>query len=79
LIWDSKPSSYANTRLPTLEDFTFKNKHGVEITGRVYIPSNLDKTKKHPALVYYYGGTSPVTRGFTGRYPFNLWAENGYI
>ena len=79
LIWDSKLSSYANTRIPTLEEFNFKNKSGVEITGRVYIPSNLDKTKKHPALVYYYGGTSPVTRGFTGRYPFNLWAENGYV
>lgn len=79
LIWDSKPLAYANTQIPTLEEFNFTNKDGVEITGRVYIPTNLDKTKKHPALVYYYGGTSPVTRGFTGRYPFNLWAANGYI
>ncbi|MCP4059099.1 MAG: S9 family peptidase [Pseudoalteromonas sp.] len=79
LIWDSKPLAYANTQIPTLEEFNFTNKDGVEITGRVYIPTNLDKTKKHPALVYYYGGTSPVTRGFTGRYPFNLWAENGYV
>lgn len=79
LIWDSKPIAYANTTIPTLEEFNFTNKSGVEITGRVYVPSNLDKTKKYPALVYYYGGTSPVTRGFTGRYPFNLWAENGYV
>ncbi|MCK8118975.1 S9 family peptidase [Pseudoalteromonas sp. 2CM37A] len=79
LIWDSKPLAYANTQIPTLEEFNFTNKDGVEITGRVYIPTNLDKTKKHPALVYYYGGTSPVTRGFTGRYPFNLWAANGYV
>lgn len=79
LIWDSKPLAYANTQIPTLEEFNFTNKDGVEITGRVYLPTNLDKTKKHPALVYYYGGTSPVTRGFTGRYPFNLWAENGYV
>lgn len=79
LIWDSKPLAYANTQIPTLEEFNFTNKDGVEITGRVYMPTNLDKTKKHPALVYYYGGTSPVTRGFTGRYPFNLWAANGYV
>jgi dipeptidyl aminopeptidase/acylaminoacyl peptidase len=79
LVWDSKPIAYTNTQIPTLEEFNFTNKDGVEITGRVYIPSNLDKTKKHPALVYYYGGTSPVTRGFTGRYPFNLWAANGYV
>lgn len=79
IVWDSKPLSYANTQIPTLEEFNFTNKNGVEISGRVYIPNNLDKTKKHPALVYYYGGTSPVTRGFTGRYPFNLWAANGYV
>ena len=79
LVWDSKPLAYTNTQIPSLEEFNFTNKDGVEITGRVYIPSNLDKSKKHPALVYYYGGTSPVTRGFTGRYPFNLWAANGYV
>ena len=79
LVWDSKPLAYTNTQIPSLEEFNFTNKDGVEITGRVYIPSNLDKSKKHPALIYYYGGTSPVTRGFTGRYPFNLWAANGYI
>ena len=79
LIWDSNPIAYANTTIPALEEFNFTNKRGVEISGRVYLPSNFDKAKKYPALVYYYGGTSPVTRGFTGRYPFNLWAANGYV
>ena len=79
LIWDSNPIAYANTAIPALEEFNFTNKRGVEISGRVYLPNNLDKAKKYPALVYYYGGTSPVTRGFTGRYPFNLWAANGYV
>lgn len=78
-VWDSKPLNYAATKTPTLEEFNFTNQQGVEIKGRVYLPTNLDKSKKHPALIYYYGGTSPVSRGFTGRYPFNLWAENGYI
>lgn len=78
-VWDSKPQGYANTQFPTLEEFNFTNQQGVEIKGRVYLPHNLDKSKKHPALIYYYGGTSPVSRAFTGRYPFNLWAENGYI
>lgn len=78
-LWDSKPLNYANTDIPKLEEFNFTNQQGIEITGRVYLPNNLDKTKKHPALIYYYGGTSPVSRGFTGRYPFNLWAANGYI
>lgn len=78
-LWDSQPHAYANTDIASLDEFNFTNTAGIEIKGRVYLPSNLDKSKQYPALVYYYGGTSPVTRGFTGRYPFNLWAEHGYV
>ncbi|CAH9063133.1 hypothetical protein PSECIP111854_03163 [Pseudoalteromonas sp. CIP111854] len=78
-LWNSKELAYQHTSIASLEEFNFTNRSGVEITGRVYLPHNLDKTKKYPALVYYYGGTSPVSRAFTGRYPFNLWAANGYV
>ncbi|MDE3272472.1 S9 family peptidase [Pseudoalteromonas sp. G4] len=78
-LWNAKEAYYAKTQLPSLEEFNFVNDQGTEIKGRVYLPSNLDKQKQYPALVYYYGGTSPVNRAFTGRYPFNLWAENGYV
>jgi dipeptidyl aminopeptidase/acylaminoacyl peptidase len=30
-------------------------------------------------IVYYYGGTSPITRDFGGRYPKNIWAGQGYV
>ena len=43
------------------------------------MPPQFDATQKYPTLVYYYGGTSPVSRAFTGRYPFNLWAAQGYV
>ncbi|MEM6511301.1 MAG: prolyl oligopeptidase family serine peptidase, partial [Pseudomonadota bacterium] len=79
VMWDSKPICYENTHVASLEEFNFTNKDGIEIKGRVYLPHDLDSNKQYPALVYYYGGTSPVTRGFTGRYPFNLWAEHGYV
>jgi len=79
VLWDSTPISYQHTDIAALEEFNFINPEGVEIKGRVYLPHNIDKSKQYPALVYYYGGTSPVTRGFTGRYPFNLWAEHGYV
>ncbi|MDK2597484.1 alpha/beta hydrolase family protein [Pseudoalteromonas obscura] len=78
-LWDSKPLAYKNAEIAALEEFNFTNSAGTEIKGRVYIPHGLDKNKKHPALIYYYGGTSPVSRGFTGRYPFNFWATNGYV
>ncbi|RRS09962.1 S9 family peptidase [Pseudoalteromonas sp. J010] len=78
-LWDSKGIAYQGAEIANLEEFNFTNKEGVEIKGRVYLPHDLDKSKKYPALVYYYGGTSPVTRGFSGRYPFNLWAAKGYV
>lgn len=79
IIWDSAVLAYQHNEIATLEEFNFKNQDGVEIEGRVYLPAELDRNKKYPALVYYYGGTSPVSRGFTGRYPFNHWAAQGYI
>lgn len=77
-LWDSM-GSYADTRIPQLEEFNFVNAEGVTIEGRVYLPHDLDKAAKYPALVYYYGGTAPVSRAFTGRYTFNHWAANGYV
>ena len=79
VLWDSKPVAYDNSEIAALEEFNFTNESGTQISGRVYLPHNLDTSKKHPALIYYYGGTSPVSRGFTGRYPFNLWAAQGYV
>ena len=79
LLFDSQQLSYANTRLGKIEDFDFTNTHEHNIDGRVYLPADFDASKKYPALVYYYGGTSPVGRHFTGRWPFNLWAAQGYV
>ncbi|MFC3032974.1 alpha/beta hydrolase family protein [Pseudoalteromonas fenneropenaei] len=79
ILWDSAPLAYQDAEIAKLEEFNFTNKAGVEIKGRVYLPADLDTTKQYPALVYYYGGTSPVNRGFSGRYPFNHWAAQGYV
>ncbi|WP_434939429.1 alpha/beta hydrolase family protein [Shewanella sp. HL-SH8] len=79
MLFDSKVTRYATTRLGKIEDFDFTNKQGQSIDGRVYLPVDYDANKKYPALVYYYGGTSPVGRNFTGRWPFNLWAAQGYV
>lgn len=78
-LWDSADEAYAHNNLNAVQEWNFTNKHGDEIAGRVYYPHNFDENKSYPALVYYYGGTTPVQRGFTGRYPFNLWANKGYV
>ncbi len=53
--------------------------NGEKLDGMVYYPPNFSPELKYPLIVYYYGGTSPVTRDFGGRYPKNVWAGQGYV
>ncbi len=52
---------------------------GEMLDGRIMWPVNYDASKTYPVIVYYYGGTSPVTVDFGGRYPKNVWTGQGYI
>lgn len=79
LLSDPQKYEYKKIKLGKVEDFKFNNDNGKEILGRVYYPPNFDEEKKYPVIVYYYAGTSPVTREFEGRYPKNIWAANGYL
>ncbi len=79
LIHDSQPEEYADVVLGEVEPWRFTNADGDEIDGRYYLPPDFDPESSYPLIVYYYGGTTPVNRQFTGRYPFNLWAAQGYV
>ena len=79
LLDDSKRKQYANVAFNQVKDWDFTNKHGEQIDGRYYLPPNFDESKKYPAIVFYYGGTVPTGRSFTGRWPPNLWAAQGYV
>ncbi len=70
---------YQHVHFGQVERWTFTNTRGTEIDGHVYYPPEFDPQKKYPCIVYYYGGTSPVTRDFGGRYPKEIWAANGYV
>lgn len=78
VLWDSV-QHYSNNHIHDIREWNFNNQTNDTIYGRVHLPPNFDSKKKYPALVYYYGGTSPVQRAFTGRYPFNQWAAQGYV
>lgn len=78
-LFDPEADKYADIKLGGVKDWTFTNDQGKEILGRVYYPPNFNEDEKYPCIVYYYGGTSPVGRGFEGRYPFNYYASNGYV
>lgn len=62
-----------------VQDFDFSTPDGTIIRGHIHFPPGFDASRRYPALVYYYGGTSPVSRTFGGRYPFALWAAHGYV
>lgn len=71
----------ARVRKGDVKPFAFRASDGREIDGRVYLPPSFDPARPdpYPAIVYYYGGTTPVTRDFGGRYPKEWWAAQGYV
>ncbi|MEM9555648.1 MAG: S9 family peptidase [Acidobacteriota bacterium] len=68
-----------NADLGEVRDWSFTAEDGTEIIGRYYLPPDFDPAKTYPLIVDYYGGTVPVSRGFGGRYPKQVWAGHGYV
>jgi dipeptidyl aminopeptidase/acylaminoacyl peptidase len=66
-------------RTGRVEPFVFTASGGRTIDGRVYLPPDFDAERRYPAIVFYYGGTTPVDRDFGGRYPKEWWSANGYV
>lgn len=79
LFADPGAEAFQHVRFGEVKRWTFTNKNGAEIEGRIYYPPDFDPEKKYPAIINYYGGTSPVERSFGGRYPLNYYAANGYV
>lgn len=79
-LWDNPAKEhYENVVFGEMKDWDYNYKKGTTIDGRYYLPADFDPSKKYPLIVYYYGGTTPVARTFGGRWPFNLYAANGYV
>ncbi len=79
LLADTESFNYQHVEFGAIQNWDFKTSTNVNVTGRYYLPPNFDPAEKYPVIVYYYAGTTPVGRTFGGRYPFNLWAGNGYV
>lgn len=76
---DPAKEEFVDVEFGKVEHWTFENQTGRIIDGHVYYPPGFNPSQKYPCIVYYYGGTTPVTREFGGRYPKNLWAAQGYV
>ncbi len=79
MIWNPNASDFARIKESAVEEWSFRSASGKTIEGYYYVPPGFDPQKKYPCIVYYYGGTSPTSRSYGGRYPRNLWAALGYV
>jgi dipeptidyl aminopeptidase/acylaminoacyl peptidase len=71
--------TFHRVRLPAVESFDVRLADGTIMAGRLYLPPDFDDARRYPLIVNYYGGTTPVSRNFGGRYPAELWAGLGYV
>nr|MEE4267559.1 prolyl oligopeptidase family serine peptidase [Candidatus Krumholzibacteria bacterium] len=78
-LLDPGAKDYRDRIFGKVENWATTLDKGMELDGFVYYPPMFDPEKTYPVIVYYYGGTSPISRDFGGRYPKNTWAAQGYI
>ncbi len=79
LLLEPAADRFRAVRRGKVEPWSFTASDGRTVAGRVYLPVGFDAKKRYPAIVNYYGGTSPIDRSFGGRYPAEWWAANGYV
>ncbi|MFN4074550.1 MAG: DPP IV N-terminal domain-containing protein [Cloacibacterium sp.] len=72
-----------NFQRPEIQNISLKADDGTPLYGKLILPTDFDKTKKYPVIVYLYNG--PHLQLVTNNFPAsgNLWyeymAQRGYI
>lgn len=61
------------------EDWNYTMPDGTVVEGQICLPPQFDPAKKYPLIVYYYGGTTPSTRGITSPYNAQVFASRDYV
>lgn len=79
LIADPLGERLSDIDMGHYKQWTFTASDGTPIDGYLYYPPEFDASKKYPMIVYYYGGTSPSTKGITNPYSPQLFASRGYV
>lgn len=79
LIDDFHKEYLSDVNLGECKPYTWVNPEGDSICCRYYLPPHFDASKKYPMIVNYYGGCSPTSRTFGGRYAAQAYTALGYI
>lgn len=79
LLANPMKSTLDKIELGTMSEWNFTAADGTLIKGMMCLPPSFDPNKKYPLIVYYYGGTTPTTRGITSPYCAQLFASRDYV
>ena len=79
LVRDLHAEQMADIALGECQPWDYINSRGDTICGRYYLPPHFDPEQQYPMIVNYYGGCSPTSRNFEGRYPHHAYAALGYV
>ena len=70
---------YDQLEMGKVEGRWMKTTDGKQMLTWVIYPPQFDPNKKYPMIVYYYGGTTPTTRGISNPYCAQLFASRDYV
>ncbi len=84
---ESIPAEFPESLLVEPQQIIFDSADGMKIHGQLFLPANLDKTKRHPAVLFFHGGSRrQMLLGwhymyyYRNSYAFNQYLANlGYI
>lgn len=79
LLEDLCKDDLADVDLGECHPYTWVNPDGDSICCMYYLPPHFDASKQYPMIVNYYGGCSPTSRTFGGRYAKQAYSALGYI
>ncbi len=75
------PAEFPESSLVEPEPVIFDSADGIKIHGQLFLPANLDKTKRHPAIIFFHGGSRrQMLLGWHYMYYYrNAYAMNQYL
>ncbi|HEV7680678.1 MAG TPA: prolyl oligopeptidase family serine peptidase [Pyrinomonadaceae bacterium] len=78
---ESIPAEFPEQSLVAPQQVIFPSADGMKIHGQLFLPANLDKTKRHPAVLFFHGGSRrQMLLGWHYMYYYrNAYAMNQYL
>jgi len=78
---DGIPTEFPDTALVEPQQVIFNGADGLKIHGQLFLPSNMDRSKRYPALLFFHGGSRrQMLLGWHYMYYYrNAYALNQYL